>query len=346
MTMNAKTRARQGNRRRADRDRRFRTQGAGLASLLFLAFSVCASPAAALQTIKIGIPGNSVDFARWFVAKDEGFFEKNGLDAIFVHLDANTLPAALVSNGIQVTPLSTSVMSGNLAGFKVKLVGLINKQLDYIIIADRSIKSVADLKHKTIVTGPPKGGPNAMLVYELTKAGLDPKTDVKLLYIGSEAARRTLILAHNADAMIEDVAHGLDLEDKMANLHTLVTTSQMPEGFGSSAGMSEDLIKNDPDLVSNMLRALTQTRTFIESHPDETAALLQKELSVSPSIAKRATAVVIDSIAPSLVPSEATYEGEAEIESLLMGRNITAARIKSAWDTRLAVEVEKSLPGK
>ncbi|HUZ74153.1 MAG TPA: ABC transporter substrate-binding protein [Stellaceae bacterium] len=329
-------------------DWRFWTYGAALASSLFLAFSVCAPPAsaAALKTLKVGIPGNSVDFARWFIAKDKGFFQKNGLDVTFVHLAANTLPAALVSNGIQATPLSTSVLSGNLAGFKVKLVGETNTKLDYMIIADKSIKSVADLKHKTIVTGPPKGGPNALLVYVLTKGGLDPKKDVKLIYIGSEAARRTLILAHNADAIIDDVAHGLELEEKMPSLHTLVATSQMPEGFGSSPGMSEDVIKNDPDLVKRMLRALAETKIFIESHPDETAALVQKELTLSPSIAKKATAVVIASLAPSLVPTDAMYTGQAEIESMLMGKKITTARIKAAWDTRLAAEVEKELSAK
>lgn len=317
----------------------------GMAAALLVGVGICMPQAwsAPPQTLKVGIPGNSVDFARWFIAKDAGFFRKNGLDVVFVHLAANTLPAALVSNGIQATPLSTSIVSGNLAGFDVKLVGQLNTKLDYMILAFGPIKSVEELKNKTIVSGPPRGGPNGLVLYTLKKHGIDPKKDVKLLYIGSEAARRTLIEAHNADAIIDDVAHGLELEDRIPNLHTLVPVSDMPNSFGSSAGVSGKLIKADPDEIRRMLRALAQTAVFIKSHPAQVVTLLEKELKLSPSIAKRSAEVVAETISPSLVPSPEVYEGEAEIETLLSGKKVTAARIKAAWDTQIAVEVEKEL---
>ena len=328
--------------------RSLRPYCAGVASALVVAFGVGTAPASAetLRTVKVGLPGNSLDFARWFIADDKGYFRKNGLDVTFVHLAASTLPAALVSNGIQATPLSTSIMSGNLAGFDVKLVGQLNTKLDYMILADKSINSVADLKHKTIVTGPPKGGPNGLLLFTLTKHGVDPQKDVSLLYIGSEDARRTLIEAHNADAIIDDAAHGLDLEERLPNLHTIVPTADMPDLFGTSAGMASDLIKNDPDLVKRMLRALAQTGTFMKEHPGEIATLLEKELKLSPSIAKKSAEVAIASLAPSLLPSEEMYNGEADIETMLSGTPITAARIKAAWDTQIAAEVEKEMSGK
>lgn len=318
----------------------------GTAAALFLALGVATASAGALTPITVGIPGNSIDFAMWFIGSDAGIFRKNGLDVTFARLDANTLPAALVSNGIQVTPLSTSVMSGNLAGFAVKLIGQLNLKLDYMIIGDKSIASVKGLKGKTIVTGPPRGGPNGLLVYELAKNGIDAKKDVKLLYIGSEEARRTLIEAHAADAIIDDVPHALELEERNPNLHTILSNEDVPNLFGTSAGVSADLIEKDPDLLLSLLRALVETKAFVKAHPDETAALLQKELTLSPGIAKGAAEVVRASLAPSLVPSPAMYQGEAEIESMLMDKTITAARMAAAWDTHLAAAVEKEQAGK
>lgn len=325
--------------------RKFGRSSSGIFAVIVIALGVCAPSAwsAPLQTLKVGIPGNSVDFARWFIASDAGFFSKNGLKVIFVHLAANTLPAALVSNGIQATPLSTSIVSGSLAGFDVKLVGQLNTKLNYMILSDRSIKSVEDLKNKTIVTGPPKGGPNGLLTFILEKYGFNPKKDVKLLYVGSEAARRTLIEAHNADALIDDVAHGLELEEKFPNLYTLVPNSDMPNSFGSSAGVAAQMINNHPDQIRRMLLALAQTAVFIKANPVKVMNLLEKELKLSPSVAKRSAQVVAATVASSLVPSPEVYEGEVEIETILSGKEITSARIRAAWDTRIAAQVEKEI---
>lgn len=295
------------------------------------------------ETLKVGLPGNSIEFARWFIANDAGFFQKNGLQVVFVHLAPNTVPAALVSHGIEATPLGTSVLSGNLAGFHVKLVGQLNTKLDFMILSDKSIRSVADLKHKTIVTGPPKGGLTGVLRFTLKKHGIDPAKDVKLVYIGSVAARRTLIEAHKADAIIIDVANGFELEERLPNLHTLVPTAEMPDLLGSSVGVSDDMIKNNPDEVHSMLLALAQTFAFIRTHPAEVVVLLKKELKLSPSVAKRSAEAVAASMAPSLLPPEEMYDGEAEIESMLSGKKVTAARIKAAWDIRIAAQVQKEM---
>ena len=255
-------------------------------------------------------------------------------------------PRELISNGIQATPLSGSITSASLAGFKVKSVGLLGSKLPWMVIADNSITSLAQLKGKRIITSPPKAAPNVLLNFLLSKAGLDPAKDVAHLYIGSVAARQQLMLAHRADAIMDDVKSGLQLEEQMKTMHTVVASAQMPDQVGTGVGVSEDMIAKDPDLVKRMLRALAQTEAFIRRHPDEAAATLAKDLKVTPSISRKAVDVLIADFSPGLVPTETVYTNEAALRTLAGGKTVTPAEIKATWDTRLAAEVEKEMAGK
>lgn len=321
-----------------------RTTSALLLALLGFAFGLWgeAPQAAAADLVKVGLPGRSIGFTPWFVGKDFGIFKKNGINVVFVHLAGNALPAALVSNGIQATPLLSEVIAANFAGYKVKAVGLVMQKAPYMILAAGSVSSVRDLKGKTIVSSPPKGLPNVLMRYFLAKAGLNPDKDAKLLFIGSEAARRTIILDHKADAIIEDVAHGLDLEQKMPSLRVLVPSSRMPDqATGAGLGVADSLLEHDPDLVTRMLRSLIEIKAFMKRHPGKISTALAKELGLPLEITRKSMDMVNAELSPSLVPGEQLFADDAALESLVWGKKETAAEYKSAWDTRLAASVQR-----
>lgn len=301
--------------------------------------------AAKLKIVKIGVPGTSIGFAPYYIAQDAGFFRENSIEASFVRLSDSTLPAALVTNGIQATPLAGSVTSGALSGFKVKSVGLLTSKLAWMLVANKSIESVDDLRGKKIITSPPKGAPNLLLLHLLQEHGVSPK-DVKLLYIGSKAARQTLLLSGHADAIIDDVMSGLRLEEQMPELHTLVPSSQMPDQLGTGLGVSEALIKHDPALVMGMLKALWRADEFMQKQPKKASAILQKWLKVSPSIARSATEALVAGLTISLVPTDRIFASEAQIRGSAGGKKLTVSELKSTWDTRLATEVERELAKK
>lgn len=240
-------------------------RGSLAAMLVVGALCAVPLPARALEAIKVGLPGLSIGYAPWYYAKAAGLFEKNGLDASFVFLSDDTLPTALISNGIQATPLTGSITSGGLAGFKVKSVGLLLEKLPWIVVAKDDIKTVAGLKGKQIISSPPRAAPNLLLSYLLVKAGLDPEKDVQLLHIGAVAARQSLMQAGRGDAIMDDVKSGLILETDMKNVHTLVPASEMPSQVGTGLGVSEELIAKNPELIKHMLRALAQANDAIRA---------------------------------------------------------------------------------
>lgn len=319
----------------------------GAAAFVF-ACVVAALPASAASptAIKVGLPGLSIGYGPWYVAQDKGFFEQNGIEASFAFLADNTLAAGLLSNGIQATPLTGSITSACLAGYKVKSVGLLVSKLPWMVIAGNSITSLAQLKGKKIITSPPKAAPNVLLNFLLADAGLDPEKDVEHIYIGSVAARQQLMLAGRADAILDDVKSGFQLEQQIKTVHTVVASSEMPDQVGTGIGVSDDLIANDPDLVKRMLRALVQADAFIRRHPDEAAAALAKDLKVPPAISRKAIDALVADFSSSLVPTPAVYANEAALRSRSEGKTVTPAAIEATWDTHLAAEVEAEMAGK
>ena len=210
----------------------------------------------------------------------------------------------------------------------------------YMIVARRTITTMQDLKGKVIATSPPKGTPNALLAYFLARAGIDGGKDVSLLYIGSESARRTLVLTGQADAIIEDAKGGYELEEKLDSLHTLVPPSQMPPQLIVGLCTSDALIQSDPDMLRRMLRALAQANAFMRDNPGPTIALLATRLKTSHDVASRMTADVIPSLTSRLVPPRELFTAEAALDSASPGRAVTAAALEAIWDVALAREVD------
>ena len=116
------------------------------------------APARALEKATIGY--NSVaDFMLTYIAKDQGFFERHGLDADVKLTQASlaATPSILVSGSIDiggVTPPALLLADEN--GLDIKIVAGVDQtgagfHLSGIVVrADSDIKTAADLKGKTV----------------------------------------------------------------------------------------------------------------------------------------------------------------------------------------------------
>jgi ABC-type nitrate/sulfonate/bicarbonate transport system substrate-binding protein len=100
------------------------------------------------------------------------------------------------------------------------------------------------------------------------------------------------------------------------------------------------LIQKDPELIKAIMRALIQTRDFIKTQPEKAAELLSKELKTSMLVAREATAVLVETLSTSIVPTDELHEGQAKLVSTFGDRVVTAEMLRNIWDVSLAREVE------
>jgi ABC-type nitrate/sulfonate/bicarbonate transport system substrate-binding protein len=307
-----------------------------------LALCALASQAAAQTDIRVGFPGNSLGFGAWFLAADGGIFARNGINAEFVFLAANAVPAALTTGGIQATPLTETVIDAAAHGFAVRDVALTQERSVYQLQARGDITTVQALKGKTIVASPPRALPAQLARYFLKEAGLDAGQDVKLLAVGSQASRMTMVLTGNGDAIIQSTTLALQLREQLPGVHVLKRETDMPMQLADGVATSVELIEKNPDLVRRMVRSVGQANAKARAEPDWAAELLAKRLKM-PAHGKELASVLISAMPDRLTPTRAHYEAEAAFKAADGNDLLTAAQIESAWDTRFSIEIDREL---
>lgn len=328
------------------------TKRSKLVCLFVLALAAMAAPERAtaqqapgtIVKIKVGIPGNNFGFAGWVIAQKAGLFKRNGIEVTFAIVSTDVVPSALVTGGLQASPAIVSIMHAQFAGYEVRNVALTVAKPAVRILAKGLITTLADLKGKTIVTGPPKAMPTVVLKMFLRKAGLNPDEDVKLLQIGQAAARRAVILSGQADAIISDTSAALLLQEQVPDLHVLVRESQMPDQLADGVGVSVDYLNNNAGVVKRIIRAVGEANELIRNEPAQAAKILADYYKM-PAHGKQLVDTLMVTLPKRLTPTPALFAAEAEFAAASTGKALSMEKVMGAWDTRLASEVDAELYG-
>lgn len=216
--------------------------------------SGAASPAASGGLTKItssysNISGSNLTF---FVTKEGGYFEKNGLDVDmqFISGGAKNM-AALVANQIQIGHVGGSeLVSASAEGADLMSVATLTPVFPYKFEAAPSIKTIQDLKGKPVGISTIGGAVDVATRLLLRKYGMDPDKDVIPVPDNGSQFRMQGLLAGATQAAMADPPGLLQLE---AN------------GFHPLFDLAEEKIP-----TSNT--AVTASRSWISSHRD----LMQK----------------------------------------------------------------------
>ena len=147
-----------------------------------------------------------------WIAKEMRLYEKYGLDANVIHIPSgNTAISALVAGEIDVISGSGSasvVAAGR--GLSIVIVGSFGSTI-YKLVANPGISSVRDLKGKIAGTSRPGSTTDFALRKALSKLGLVPDRDIKILSTGvAEAEKRILMMLQGRMDSVPGLTDGKD----------------------------------------------------------------------------------------------------------------------------------------
>ena len=201
-----------------------------------------------------------------FVAQDQGFFRKYGLDVKFVHVASGPVSAAALSSGetqLQVGSATGSILGAIAAGLDAVFVaGLINKMTGTIIVSPK-IKSPSDLKGKTLGVQSMSGGAWVFTMLALEFWGLEPKRDaITMRVIGNDSARAQAIMTEAIDGA--SLSYTFSSTLKTQGYRVLADLGQLPIPYqGTGVITRRSFIGSSPGAVENVLRALVDAIGFI-----------------------------------------------------------------------------------
>jgi NitT/TauT family transport system substrate-binding protein len=161
-----------------------------------LLVAIAVQPAGAAQPpVKVTMTTGSFSEreAAMFVAQDQGFFRRYGLDLTFVHVRSGPIGMAALAAGesqLHEGSVTGAVLGSAAEGTDLVFVaGMINKLIGNIM-ASPKIKNPADLKGKVIAVTSMSGGSWMFTTLALEYWGLDAKRDgITFGVLGDESVR-------------------------------------------------------------------------------------------------------------------------------------------------------------
>lgn len=220
-----------------------------------------------------------------YVALDQGFFAKNGLDVKIVNFNDNAaMPGAVYSGQVSAATLTyDQVIAANSHDWNLKVV----QPIDYsagadAIVATSAITSIPQIKGKKIAYAPLSPS-DFLLGYALHKYGM---TEKDVTSINSPAEGVASIMAGGSTDVgvtYEPTVSAIVQSGGGKKFHVIFSSKQAPGLITDVIAVNEKFVKDHPDEISAFLKSFVEGEAFMKSHPDEANTIIGKAIGVSAS---------------------------------------------------------------
>ena len=243
--------------------------------------------------IKVAIgSAASLNYLSWDLAKALGYFEDENLDvSLSYSASGNDAATALLSGSVEFTGNSMDQsIKAQIAGKPTKMVVSFSKTPGAAIVVRNelkdTVKTLKDLKGKTVGATGQGTGTHVVLTYALNQAGLVQDKDYTFKPCGSGTMAATLD-SKGADACINSDPYitqyvaankGFILKD----YRTVKDTTELIGGSYQFTGAvtTADFIAKSPDVVQRVVNALVKTNKYIQATASkDIAAKLPKSVT-------------------------------------------------------------------
>jgi NitT/TauT family transport system substrate-binding protein len=248
---------------------------------VFLAIFLFQASAHAVDKIRIGFaPGaSSTPFP---LAQKKGFLKEEGFEAEIIRMSSTVQVAALTAGEADYVT-GMSALRGAIQGLPLKVVASYIQGSTQTLIARSDLKSVKELKGRTIVIGTPGGSPDRHARLMLRHFGLEPDKDVKFASGGLTEGRLARLQQGLIDATVVPVP--LDLQARKLGLNVLARAYEIftyPEG---GLVTTTKKIREKPDEVKRVIRAGVKASRYIKTNRDGTIQFLMEWQRIDREIA-------------------------------------------------------------
>ena len=243
-------------------------------------------PAQGADKVRIGVSNYNISNLTVGVAQTKDFFKQEGIEAEIIRMNPNVATMALVSGDIDYSTLIGSVIGANLKGAKLKMIACSQDRTPLSLVGKAAIKSVKELKGKTIGVGSYGSTPDIIARMVVKHYGVDPETEIKMLALGSDSARLTALKEGVVDAII--VAPPVDFEGKKMGFNILSRAGDILRFPYNGLGTSVEKITERPDGVKRVIRAIVRANGFIRRNREGAIQVLVNWTKTKPEFAEAA----------------------------------------------------------
>jgi NitT/TauT family transport system substrate-binding protein len=229
------------------------------------------------ETIKIGLPSVTITAMPFFVAKEHGFFQQEGLNAEMVVMPASLNIKVLLAGEIQYAATIGSAVAAAIRGINVRTVMLFVDRPLQDLVGAAGINSIADLKGKVIALSS-RGGLQDIIVRRiLTQSRIDLNQVTMITIAGQSAMITALKAGRIAAALLNPPFNFLAYREGLNNLGFSGNFVRLPSTGVATLG---ETLAHSPDQVRRVTRALTRARAFARDNKAKVLLTLKRAMHI------------------------------------------------------------------
>ena len=273
-------------------------------ALFILLLESATRSATAQEIMRVAIPLFPTAAFPVLVAKDRGFFQKEGLIVEPIRINsAPTTYQALISGDVHAAAgAPTGLLPSHLQGADIVALGSWDNLVPYVWITREKITDIRELRGKKV--GVNRAGSKPWLIIQvlLQDAGLDPAKDLTLLQMGGGSQERVSALMRGGiDATLADAL----LEPIMKQRGFFVLRGKPTPFMNAPIAVKRSYLASQRSTVKKFVKAFADaTRFIVENREGTMRPLVQMLNSNDAEVADFAYQYLHTNSEPSLYPPD------------------------------------------
>ena len=240
-------------------------------NILFLTLLLLGSTsplAAQLKKVRFSVSAASIAELPFRMAQVKGFYREEGLDVEVIFIRGAVGMQALLGGSVDFTSASGSTIAAAVRGIPVKLVFTASAKPQFDMVAQKEIRSIADLKGKFVGISSRGGAVDLLTQLMVQKHGLTPNKDVTSLVIGGQEDTVLALRAGRIAAALLTPPRPLILQREGFN-RIGYSGDYMPTYPSGGIGVTDETIKTKPAELQAFVKASVRGLQFARQNRAE-----------------------------------------------------------------------------
>ena len=229
-------------------------------------------PGQTLERVRVAYSAGGLIPLPLIITRGKGIFQDEGLDVELINMRPELGVKALVSGDLQYNFFAGTTINAAVHGLPVKVVMVANDRPLYSLMVRPQIRSLKDLKGKTLGVASLTSGESFLSRRLLKAAGIDADREMTLIVVGNTPERVNALKTGVVDATTITVP--VDLQAEQLGLKRLVFIGEALEAISGGLGVSQRMIKERPEQIKRMIKALMKGMAYGKDHREEMISLL------------------------------------------------------------------------
>jgi NitT/TauT family transport system substrate-binding protein len=233
------------------------------------------------EKVRIAVSSKSLGFLDTFAARERGFYRKHGIEAEIIAMRPPLTIGAIQAGEIDYAFGASTILRGSISGATVRLVSLALRTSFHTLVARPHVKSIADLKGKTIAVT--IGAADDFVARHLLRRGGIEAREVNFVNMGGSDTRFPAMHSGKIDAT--PLSLPFFIIAKRQGFTLLGSASDVIDMATVGIGTSIRKIQQEREQVKKMVRAQLDTLRWIKNQKAEVVPFLQKFFELDEAVA-------------------------------------------------------------